>query len=86
MKALKKLLKEAYARGFAASGEGYNQEYPFDQHGNEPQSDVAWRKNRDKALKTLLEESEPSPRQKPSPDESKCNGTPSERKETLCPE
>ena len=67
MKALKKLLKEAYARGFAASGEGYNQEYPFDQHGNEPQSDVAWRKNRDKALKTLLEESKPSPRQKPSP-------------------
>ena len=83
MKALKKLLKEAYARGFAASGEGYNQEYPFDQHGNEPQSDAAWRKNRDRALKTLLEESKPSPRQKPSPDESKCKGTPSNRKETI---
>ena len=36
MKALKKLLKEAYARGFAASGEGYNQEYPFDQHDAKP--------------------------------------------------
>ena len=86
MKALKALLKEAYARGFAASGEGYNQEYPFDQHNAKPQSDILWRKNRDKALKTLLEESKLSPRQKPSPDESKCNGTPSERKETPCPE
>ena len=83
MKALKKLLKEAYARGFAASGEGYNQEYPFDQHNDKPQSDVVWRKNRDRALKTLLEEPKPSPRQKPPTTQSKCNGTPSERKETI---
>lgn len=83
MKALKKLLKEAYARGFAASGKGYNQDYPFDQHDDKPQSDAAWRKNRDKALKTLLEESKPSPRQNTRQSPNQSTGTPSERKETL---
>lgn len=51
---INKLLREAYARGFAASGEGYNQEYPFDQHATNPESDTDWKANRDKSLANML--------------------------------
>jgi hypothetical protein len=46
-------LKAAYLAGFNASGEGYNGEYPFGDHVQDPEEDAAWRKNRDDELTAI---------------------------------
>ena len=50
------LLKQAYAAGFAASGEGYNNEYPFSDGEKQPDKDPDWCKRRDENIKAILEE------------------------------
>lgn len=51
---LKDLLNEAYLKGFSASGEGYNGEYPFDQYGDSPEDDKEWQEKRDECIADLL--------------------------------
>jgi hypothetical protein len=51
--ALKLALEAAYFAGFNASGEGYNGEYPFGDHVQDPEEDAAWRKNRDNELTAI---------------------------------
>jgi hypothetical protein len=46
-------LKAAYLAGFNASGEGYNGEYPFGDHVQDPEEDAAWRKNRDESITAI---------------------------------
>jgi hypothetical protein len=50
-------LEAAYLAGFQATGEGYNAEYPFE--GCNPEANVAWVRDRDNALRQLLEQPEP---------------------------
>jgi predicted Fe-S protein YdhL (DUF1289 family) len=50
-------LEAAYLAGFQATGEGYNAEYPFE--GCNPEADAAWVKDRDSAIRQLLEQPEP---------------------------
>jgi hypothetical protein len=52
-------LEAAYLAGFQATGEGYNAEYPFE--GCNPEANVAWVRDRDNALRQLLEQPEPVP-------------------------
>jgi hypothetical protein len=47
-------LEAAYLAGFQATGEGYNAEYPFE--GCNPEADAAWVKDRDSAIRQLLEQ------------------------------
>jgi hypothetical protein len=47
-------LEAAYLAGFQATGEGYNAEYPFE--GCNPEANVAWVRDRDNALRQLLEQ------------------------------
>jgi hypothetical protein len=51
--ALDKALEAAYLAGFNASGEGYNGEYPFRDHGAHPEQDAGWIKNRDSELNAI---------------------------------
>ncbi len=51
--ALDLALEAAYLAGFNASGEGYNGEYPFRDHGAHPEQDAGWIKNRDKELTAI---------------------------------
>lgn len=53
-------LKQAYALGFAASGEGYNAEYPFDA---DFESYAKWVEDRDLALSKLIDA--PAPEHRP---------------------
>ncbi len=46
-------LDAAYLAGFNASGEGYNGEYPFRDHGAHPEQDAGWIKNRDNELTAI---------------------------------
>jgi hypothetical protein len=46
-------LKAAYLAGFNASGEGYNGEYPFGDHVQDPEEDAVWCKDRDNELATI---------------------------------
>jgi hypothetical protein len=50
-------IEAAYLAGFQATGEGYNAEYPFE--GRNPEDDAAWVRDRDNALRQLLEQPEP---------------------------
>ena len=58
-------LKAAYLAGFNASGEGYNGEYPFGDHVQDPEEDAAWRKNRDNELTAIKQAlaAQPAPEQ-----------------------
>jgi hypothetical protein len=51
--ALDLALEAAYLAGFNASGEGYNGEYPFRDHGAPPEQDAGWIKNRDNELTAI---------------------------------
>lgn len=51
--AISDLLKKAYLQGFAASAEGYNSEYPFNEDEAEIQSDKDWMGRRDEFLSNL---------------------------------
>jgi hypothetical protein len=51
--ALDKALEAAYLAGFNASGEGYNGEYPFRDHGAHPEQNAGWIKNRDSELNAI---------------------------------
>jgi hypothetical protein len=46
-------LDAAYLAGFNASGEGYNGEYPFQDHGAHPEQDAGWIKNRDNEITAI---------------------------------
>lgn len=47
---LVKALEKAYLAGFNDSGEGYNGEYPFQDHGASPEKDSSWLERRDIAI------------------------------------
>lgn len=47
---IREMLEDAYLAGFAASGEGWNGEYPFDDLGLNPQDDPDWVEARDRFL------------------------------------
>lgn len=60
---MRNAIEAAYLAGFNASGEGYNGEYPFQDHGKDPEQDAAWVKDREnyvnkaiQAGRALLEE------------------------------
>jgi hypothetical protein len=48
-----KALEAAYLAGFNASGEGYNGEYPFGDHVQDPEEDAVWCKDRDDELTAI---------------------------------
>ena len=58
--AMKLALEAAYLAGFNASGEGYNGEYPFQDHNAHPAQDEGWCQNRDNALRKALAD-QPAP-------------------------
>jgi hypothetical protein len=58
------LLEAAYLAGFNASGEGYNGEYPFQDHNAHPEQDDGWVKGRDKAI-TAIKQARSAPVQEP---------------------
>jgi hypothetical protein len=51
--ALKLALEAAYLAGFNASGEGYNGEYPFQDHNAHPEQDTGWVRGRDNKLSAI---------------------------------
>lgn len=51
---LKNLLNAAYLAGFNASAEGYNGEYPFQDHGTSPENDAGWRLGRNCKIEELM--------------------------------
>lgn len=53
-KELRTLLRQAYLAGFNATGEGYNAEYPFEQHDENPEDNTDWCKDRNKAIKSIM--------------------------------
>jgi hypothetical protein len=53
---LKAMLESAYAMGFAASGEGWNADYPFDGRGNDYEDDEHWCASRDRHIDALIAE------------------------------
>jgi hypothetical protein len=55
---VKQMMESAYREGFKASGEGYNQEYPFDQYDKNPEADDDWAYGRDEKLKKLMPQPE----------------------------
>jgi hypothetical protein len=55
------LMEKAYLAGFLASADGYNGQCPFDQCGQEIESDEDWCIDRDDALRQLLEQQEQEP-------------------------
>ena len=54
-KQLTALMKIAYRKGFRASREGYNEEYPFEQDGISPNDWPKWMADRDKAVKETVD-------------------------------
>lgn len=48
------LLRLAYARGFASSGQGWNAEYPFECKGTEFTCDADWIDRREDDLSDLF--------------------------------
>jgi len=48
-------LEKAYLAGFNDSGEGYNGEYPFQDHGASPEKDSSWLERRDIAIQKIKE-------------------------------
>jgi hypothetical protein len=54
--AMKLALEAAYLAGFNASGEGYNGEYPFQDHNAHPAQDEGWCQNRDAYIREVLAE------------------------------
>ena len=54
--ALKLALEAAYLAGFNASGEGYNGEYPFQDHNAHPVQDKGWCERRDEYIREALAE------------------------------
>jgi len=50
---LDEAVKAAYLAGFNASGEGWNGEYPFQDHGKLPETDAHWIETRDATLAKL---------------------------------
>jgi hypothetical protein len=48
-------LETAYLAGFKASGEGYNGEYPFGDHNQNPDHDPVWCKDRDNEITAIKE-------------------------------
>lgn len=53
---MEEALKKAFRAGFDASGEGYNGEYPFRDHGQSPETDKDWVAQRDKEVLEILAE------------------------------
>jgi len=51
--ALKLALEAAYLAGFNASGEGYNGEYPFQDHNAHPEQYAGWVRGRDNKLSAI---------------------------------
>jgi hypothetical protein len=51
--ALRMALEAAYLAGFNASGEGYNGEYPFQDHNAHPEQDAGWVRGRDNKLSAI---------------------------------
>jgi hypothetical protein len=49
----KETLEAAYLAGFNASGEGYNGEYPFQDHNAHPEQDADWVGDRDNKLSAI---------------------------------
>lgn len=49
-------LERGFLGGFAASGEGWNGEYPFDDMNENPLEDSHWMENRDKFIAAILAE------------------------------
>jgi len=58
-KPVQELMQKAYLAGFLASGDGYNGQCPFDQCGQQVESDEDCCIDRDDALRQLLEQPEP---------------------------
>ena len=54
--ALKQALEKAYLAGFNISGEGYNGEYPFSDHGAHPEQDSGWLVARKEAIYKIIHE------------------------------
>jgi hypothetical protein len=50
---LKLALEAAYLAGFNASGEGYNGEYPFQDHNAHPEQDADWVRCRDNKIAAI---------------------------------
>ena len=50
---LRYMLEMAYGLGFAASGEGWNAEYPFADNGNDYEDDEDWCASRDSHINAL---------------------------------
>jgi len=53
---LRAMLEQAYALGFAVSGEGWNAEYPFADKCNDYEDDEDWCDSRDRNIAALLAE------------------------------
>lgn len=52
---LTSMLEHAYAMGFAASGEGYNSEFPFQDKGKDFEDDEEWCASRDHRIGKFVE-------------------------------
>ncbi len=52
---LTSMLETAYAMGFAASGEGYNSEYPFSDGNKDYEDDEDWCASRDYHISNFIE-------------------------------
>lgn len=55
-KAEREGMERAYLAGFAASGEGWNGEYPFSDHAGSPLDDDDWCEMRDRFITEILSE------------------------------
>lgn len=51
---IQEMLRAAYLAGFGASCEGYNAEWPFGDHNENPENDPHWCMKRDLALSEML--------------------------------
>lgn len=54
--AMRKALEQAYLAGFNASGEGYNGECPFGDHGTSPENDRGWIYSRNDYVNEAIEQ------------------------------